>query len=692
MPCRDLGTTFATVELYLRVSAGKNKMAQWLSPPVYSSGPEMPIEGLVRITGQENKGECAMARRRTFLEERPLGVEPPREVPGGEEVSLPAASEGWHRVADWVRIELAKNMVYLVTKVEWLAAENGEWNPDPRGHARAEGWLYVSENGWREFEAQLASREDPLSMFAGAWQLVWKTGFEFADPGVDDVTADLRVAMVGTSKSEMTMRRTRMPRRPMHPRPPTENGDGWEVSLPASYMIQGLDTEWRVVTLRRGQAFMMVECLRDGMRINRGPGDDLCTDLRVTGTVYLPELGWHMLGMELALGHGLLPIFQMAARVLNRVGQEVRGRRNVGLKTRVEIGGWREFKAPMTRLRCRVPRFMVDLVLGSLKRARDLVDSTLVWIHLFRLQTTGKFYDVSVRHGPLGKEMATEEGIDDQQSGGNQGTNGNRERNEESAKDRESAKLEGTREDGKDASIGESSGKTGGSKRGLQENREGGNDMRTSPRNSSGATPKKTKVLDTSHKLAEIEKRTTKFKARLIERMMVGDEEDLQDAGSREGRRADQDEARYKGKDDSHKGTPSKKGKDKSDPPAEGTENAMTPPAIDSGTSRLPATPKVTGACDGLWSLRERVLGWFDPEGTPKTREKQRESKEGEGASAAGEAGGSEDGFKKVLATLNRTLNKNQGYLADAKKKLTFDGANITQFLIDYENLSALLK
>ncbi|GBG76442.1 hypothetical protein CBR_g22190 [Chara braunii] len=355
-------------------------------------------------------------------------------------------------------------------------------------------------------------------------------------------TKEAIIRREGNSKSEMAMRRARMPRRPVHPRPPTENGDGWEVSLPASDMIQGLDTEWRVVTLGRGQAFMMVECLWDSMRINRGPGDDLYTDLRVTGTVYLPELGWHM----------------------------------------------------------------------------------------------------------LGKEMATEEGIDDLQSGGNHGTNGNGERNKGSARDRESAKLEGTREDGKGASIGESSGETKGSKRGPQENREGGNDVRTNPRNSAGATPRKTKVLDTSHKLAEIEKRTAKFKAKLIEQMMAGDEEDLQDAGSREGRRAGQDEARYEGKDDSHKGMPGKKGRDKSDTPVEGTENAMTPPAIDNSTSRLPATPKITGTCDGLWSLRERVPGWFDPEGTPKTREKQRESKEGEGASADGEAGGSEDGLKKA--------------------------------------------
>ncbi|GBG82159.1 hypothetical protein CBR_g34440 [Chara braunii] len=292
----------------------------------------------------------------------------------------------------------------------------------------------------------------------------------------------------------------------------------------------------------------------------------------------------------------------------------------------------------------------------------------------------------------LGKEMATEEGIDDQQSGGNQGTNGDGERNEGSARDRESTKMEGTREDGKDASIGENSEKVGGSKRGPQENREGGNDMRTSPRNSVGATPKKTKVSDASRKLAEIENQTAEFKARLIEEMMAEDEEDPQSAGSCEGCKTGQDEAMYEGKNNSHKGTPSKKGKDKNDPPAEGTENAMTPPAADSSTNRLPATAKVTGACDRLWSLRERVLGWFDPEGTPKNREKQRESKEGEGTSTAREAGSSEGGLKRIVTTLTRALNKNQGYLADAKKKLTFDGANITEFLIDYENLAALLK
>ncbi|GBG87466.1 hypothetical protein CBR_g45524 [Chara braunii] len=93
-----------------------------------------------------------------------------------------------------------------------------------------------------------------------------------------------------------------------------------------------------------------------------------------------------------------------------------------------------------------------------------------------------------------------------------------------------------------------------------------------------------------------------------------------------------------------------------------------------------------------LRTMRERVLGWFDPEATPKAGEKHRDTKEGEGTSEVGETRSSEGGLKRIVATLTRALNKNQGYLADAKKKLTFDGTNVTEFLIDYENLATLLK
>ncbi|GBG86358.1 hypothetical protein CBR_g41353 [Chara braunii] len=272
------------------------------------------------------------------------------------------------------------------------------------------------------------------------------------------------------------------------------------------------------------------------------------------------------------------------------------------------------FELPSENVQMKLPPFLLER-LGGLELVREAV-ADLVNLTYEDVMVCREYYRAFLEMGPfcgerrLRKEMATEEGIDNQQSGGNQGTNGDGERNEGSARDRESVKLEGTQEDGKDFSVGESLGKAGGNKRGPQENKEGGNDMRTRLRNSAGTTPKKTKVSDTSRKLADIEKRTAEFKARLIEQMMVEDEEDPQGAGSHEGRRAGQDEVRYEGKDNSRKETPSKKGRDKNDPPVEGAENAMTPPAIDSGTSRLPATPKVTGACDGLWSLRERVLGW----------------------------------------------------------------------------------
>ncbi|GBG86009.1 hypothetical protein CBR_g40822 [Chara braunii] len=288
--------------------------------------------------------------------------------------------------------------------------------------------------------------------------------------------------------------------------------------------------------------------------------------------------------------------------------------------------------------------------------------------------------------------MASEEEAGNLRSKGSQGTERGVERNEGSIRDRESANPKGTKEDGKDLSTVESSGKAGGSKRGSQENKEGRDKERSSPRNSDEIIVKKAKLSDARRKLAEIEKRTAEYKARLIEEMMAENERDLLGEELREERRTRQGEIRHGGKHSSHRGMPSKKGKEKGDSLVVEAEKATNPPAIDSGVSRLPAAPKIMKGCDRLWGLRERVLGWFDPEGTTTTGEKRKDSKEGEGTSTAGEIGSFEGGLKKIISTLTRALNKNQGYLADAKKKLTFDGVNITEFLIDYEDLAALLK
>ncbi|GBG80286.1 hypothetical protein CBR_g30653 [Chara braunii] len=94
----------------------------------------------------------------------------------------------------------------------------------------------------------------------------------------------------------------------------------------------------------------------------------------------------------------------------------------------------------------------------------------------------------------------------------------------------------------------------------------------------------------------------------------------------------------------------------------------------------------------GLRSLRERVLGWFDPEGTMKVGEGVEAGKQERGSGTIGGIGGTEGGLRMMVFSLTRALNKNQRYLTDAKKRLTFGGVNIIKFLIDYENLGALLR
>ncbi|GBG59949.1 hypothetical protein CBR_g282 [Chara braunii] len=139
-----------------------------------------------------------MARRMTFWEDRPRGILPPRISEGRVEISLPARSTVGNPVMDWVGVELVEDTVYLVVELEWRA--RGEFKGvdlNRPGRVHATGSLHLSEEGWRTFGIALASRDDPVRMFEEAWQITWREGFEFADPGRDDVTAEVNVAAAG---------------------------------------------------------------------------------------------------------------------------------------------------------------------------------------------------------------------------------------------------------------------------------------------------------------------------------------------------------------------------------------------------------------------------------------------------------------------------------------------------------------
>ncbi|GBG68323.1 hypothetical protein CBR_g2867 [Chara braunii] len=442
-----------------------------------------------------------MARRMTFWADRPRGILPPRISEGRVEISLPARNMIGNLVMNWVGIKFVEDTVYLLVKLKWRArGEFGGVDLIRPERVHATGSLHMSEEGWRTFGIALASGDDPVRMFEGAWQITWREGFEFADPERDDVTAEVKVAAAGV--------------------------------------------------------------------------------------------------LEL-------------------------------------------------------PNEVVRMKLGK---------------------------------------MATEEETDNRKTEGELDLEGSVAQREGGQKDRESINPDGTKGNRKEITTGESSGKAGGSRQGTQRTKEGKNKDRTSSRNSEGVMPKKVRVADTRRKLAEIDKRTAEYKARLIGEMMTGNEEGPLQEEPRDERRASQGGTGQGGKSSDRGGTPSKRRKERENSPGMEAKKATTPPAMDSRASRLPITPAVARGCEGLWSLREKVLGWFSPEETMKTREGQKVSKESPDNSVAGEVSSSEGGLKKIVLSLARALNKNQGYLADAKKKLTFDGANITEFLIDYENLAVLLK
>ncbi|GBG81359.1 hypothetical protein CBR_g32032 [Chara braunii] len=288
--------------------------------------------------------------------------------------------------------------------------------------------------------------------------------------------------------------------------------------------------------------------------------------------------------------------------------------------------------------------------------------------------------------------MATEDETGNRENEGGPGLGGSAEQSKKGQKDRESANPDGTKGNRKEMSSGESSEKVGESRQGTQKNKEDRNKDTGNPENSDGAVSKKVRVTNARRKLAEIDKRTAEYKARLIEAMMIENEKDSLHEVPRDERKTSRGGTGQGDKGSDREGTPSKRRKERENSPGMEAEKAANPLATDSRASRLPTSAAVSRGCEGIWSLRERVLGWFDPEGTAKTRGGQKTSKEGPDTSVAGEASSSEGGLRKIVPSLARALNKNQGYIADAKKKLMFDGANITEFLIDYENQVALLK
>ncbi|GBG74917.1 hypothetical protein CBR_g19431 [Chara braunii] len=295
--------------------------------------------------------------------------------------------------------------------------------------------------------------------------------------------------------------------------------------------------------------------------------------------------------------------------------------------------------------------------------------------------------------------MATGDEAGSQLRDENQDVEDDVDQEERDLRDRGSAKSLGDRERSKDAVPGEDSGKSGGSKRGTPGTKEVSDRESPARQQPEGAEPKKVRLTDARRKLAEVERRMAEYRAKLLEEIMNDAEKNVADdrtweegeldlgQGSQDG-----DAQHRKDRPRDTRNTPTRKGKEGIESLREDRDRPVNPPLLDSGASRPSASPVSAKGCEGLWSLRERVLGWFDPEGVAKPRGKLDFSKEGAGPSSATRPGMIEGGLRKVVSSLTRALSKNQGYLADAKKKLTFDGGNITKFLIDYENLAALLR
>ncbi|GBG79435.1 hypothetical protein CBR_g29582 [Chara braunii] len=128
MPCRDLGTALATVELCWR-------MAQWLASPTYSDGPEMPID-----------------------------------VKGGVSVVMPEEGTWTDLEPAYQTVMLAESDAFLWIETMWTKVTLTRITPclfdlEFRGTVEARGWIYLSKERETAMVVELTLGKLPYKLF-----------------------------------------------------------------------------------------------------------------------------------------------------------------------------------------------------------------------------------------------------------------------------------------------------------------------------------------------------------------------------------------------------------------------------------------------------------------------------------------------------------------------------------------------
>ncbi|GBG88370.1 hypothetical protein CBR_g47069 [Chara braunii] len=186
--------------------ASGNKMARWLLPPVYSSGPEMPIE-------EKDGVSVVLPEEGTWTD-----LEPAYET-----VMLDEKDAFLWIETIWTKVSLTRLSPSLM-------------DLEFRETVEARGWVYLSQELENAMVVGRVLGTAPDQLFR---------------------QAEREVVWAACQRAEMEMERMEVR---------VELGDRKNMRRPLRTMrVRGIGTEWRAVTLGRDHAFMMVEYLRDDL-------------------------------------------------------------------------------------------------------------------------------------------------------------------------------------------------------------------------------------------------------------------------------------------------------------------------------------------------------------------------------------------------------------------------------------------
>ncbi|GBG65080.1 hypothetical protein CBR_g49154 [Chara braunii] len=181
---------------------------------------------------------------------------------------------------------------------------------------------------------------------------------------------------------------------------------GVEMSIPADNEWRGTTCDWVGLEIVSELSYLWVERVWNPLREEEGWEEIAEGRVESVGTVILSEQGWHLFCTTLAAGQSPMWLLGDAEARTRKAGERFANKSWDVVRSKVVMGGWKEFRPPCLRTKIWVPEFTADWF-GGFDHVAE-VASTMRRVHVNCAWLTEEFYKTSLKSGPFHSDRARE--------------------------------------------------------------------------------------------------------------------------------------------------------------------------------------------------------------------------------------------------------------------------------------------